>query len=58
MDADPETLESDLVDLSGVDLNAIDESLRNVLANSMRRFLDRNDQTTTQYAAFDSVLDE
>jgi FXSXX-COOH protein len=56
MDADPETLESDLVDLTGIDLNALAEMPRDVLGNAVRRFLRREDESDTQYAAFDSVL--
>lgn len=55
MDADPETLESDLMDLTGIDLSALKALPRNVFANSVRRLLDRK-YDINQYAAFDSVL--
>jgi FXSXX-COOH protein len=55
MNADLETLESVLVDLTGIDLNTLRTHPRNVFANSVRRVLDRKDDIN-QYAAFDSVL--
>jgi hypothetical protein len=55
MNADPDPLESVLVDLTAIDLNTMRSLPRNVFTNSVRRVLEsKND--INQYAAFDSVM--
>ena len=55
MSAEPEILESVLVDLTGIDLNALRSHPRNVFTNSVRRVLDHKNDIN-QYASFESVL--
>jgi FXSXX-COOH protein len=49
-------LQSELVDVSGLDLDQIEALPDSVLVSSLRRVFTENTQTPDQYAAFQSYL--
>ncbi|MEV0004773.1 FxSxx-COOH cyclophane-containing RiPP peptide [Micromonospora sp. NPDC050980] len=58
MDAGEETLRSDLIDLTDVDLRALDALPSAVLVAALRRLERRSADPGDQYAGFESALDD
>ena len=54
--AEDEVLESDLLDVTRIDLAALDALPESVLRASLHRILTQNLETPDQYAAFQNTL--